>query len=89
MILARFSLGLLVAGLLAACTSTPSTETGARKKEKDEEYVYRTSLGSRIPVKVRKSEAQTSEETSDRDQRWLSEAQERGVPAIRDPSGGR
>lgn len=78
--------------LLAACTTQPTAEpvaTQSKPAQAKEEYVYRTSVGSRIPRKVKKTQAATSAETTDRSQRWLADAQESGVPPVSDSSLGR
>ena len=70
----------LVAVLLASCASpTPADTTAQKKKTNDEEYVYQSSLGSRIPRKVKKSQAASSEELTEQSQQALRDAQARGT----------
>lgn len=70
----------LVAVLLASCaSSTPADTTAQKKKTNDEEYVYQSSLGSRIPRKVKKSQAVSSEELTEQSQQALRDAQARGT----------
>lgn len=81
--------GLIAAGLLAGCASKPDTTkekpVAAKQQKQQEEYVSQTSLGSWIPKKVKKSEAQTSDQESAESQAAMKELTERGNP--RRPTG--
>lgn len=81
--LTRLSLGIATL-LLAACATAPTTPTSTSQKPKegkaDEAYVYQSSLASRIPRKVKKSQAATAEETTEQSQQALREVQMNGAP---------
>lgn len=71
----------LVAVLLASCASQTPVDATAQKTtpSNNEEYVYQSSLGSRIPRKVKKSQAVSSEELTEQSQQALRDAQARGT----------
>lgn len=66
---ARLSLCLVItaAFALAGCKTTPK-KADLDENGKPIEYVYVTELGSHLPKKVRKDQAQTSETASERTQ---------------------
>ena len=82
-------LGLIAASLLAGCASTEKSATAKTKQEatdgKKQEYVRQTPTGSWISRKVKKEDAQASEQQSEEAQRALAELQRRGNDVARGP----
>ena len=77
----------LAVGVFAGCASTDTTTTAkktapASNPVAEEEYVEYTSIGSRIPKKVKKSTVATTENESTQTQETFREIQSHGtIPA--------
>lgn len=75
----RFSLLLLIAAGLVGCATTPKSATATQKPaSSNDEYVTQTTTGSWITKKVRKSQAQPTDQETEQARRALDQVQRQG-----------